>query len=230
MPTLIPEEDIPRRQSREGIPFILAKFNPLSLLLTFGAVIAQIYIITKYPDANFIWYSYTLIGFTIADVVVLAILTRGDIFYSKLPFTEPGIGPKIKYIFGILLPMFGILFFMMIFQTIEKLAVSSEDLYLYYGASAILEEVFFRQLIISIFSTKRDENPLYLWLGVLVSSILFSLAHILVYGHSIWIMAAMFFYGLILGVTYIYIQDITVCMIVHMILNLFAVGNMLVQI
>jgi membrane protease YdiL (CAAX protease family) len=230
MPELIPEEDIPRRRSREGIQYILAKFNPLSLFMMFGAVIAQIYIITKYPNADFIWYSYTLIAFALTDIVVLAILTRGDIFYSKLPFTEPGIMPKLKYVFGILLPMFGILFFMMIFQTIEKLAVASEDLYLYYGASAILEEAFFRQLILSIFSIKKKAEPMYLWIGTLVSGVLFSLAHIFVYGQSLWLMLTMFFYGFILAITFIYIQDITVCMIVHLILNLIAVGNMLVNI
>jgi membrane protease YdiL (CAAX protease family) len=232
MPELIPEEDLERKrynENRGGIQYILAKFNPLSLLMIFGALLAQVYIITKYPNAEFIWYSYTLIAFGLIDIIGLAILTRGDIFYSKLLFTEPGITPKAKYIFGIILPLLGILIVMMVFQTVEKLAVSDEDMYLYYGASAILEEAFFRMFIISIFSVKKSDKR-YLYIGAFVSALLFSLAHIVVYGHSIFLMLTMFFYGLILAIAFIFVQDITVCMIVHLILNLIAVGNMLVQI
>lgn len=116
----------------------------------------------------------------------------------------------------------GITFFL--FQKIIRFSVSVEDLFLYYGSAAIIEEVFFRMFLISLFDKYNKK-----YLGVVFSSILFMLSHLVVYRESPEMLFITLFSGVIFSFYYIGYKDITIPMIVHMIINLIAVGNLLVQ-
>ena len=115
---------------------------------------------------------------------------------------------------------------MFISQTIFRLTLTTEDLYMYYVAGAIIEEGMFRMFIVSFFMMKTKIK----YVGIIISSVIFMVSHWSVYGQSPDMMLAVFLSGVMFGIFYVMSKDITITMIAHIIINLIAVGNLLLQV
>ena len=106
-----------------------------------------------------------------------------------------------------------------------RLALSTTDLYLYFVASAIIEELFFRMFLIGIFETKTKLK----WAGLFIAAFVFALFHIPTYWPNVEILLAMFLGGIIFGFFFVASKDVTITMIAHICINLIVVGSLLMQ-
>lgn len=203
-----------------------AKYTPISLFLKITAIIIMIYLTTKYFGVNE-WGNYTLMFslMGIFSIVGVVWLNKGNIIVLQMDYLKDSFKAVLFGVYIILL-VFIIALIMFISQTIFRLTISTEDMYMYYVAGAILEEGLFRMFIVSFFMVKTKLK----YLGIVISSIIFMLSHWAVYGQSPDMMLAVLLSGIMFGIFYVISKDITITMIAHIIINLIAVGNLLLQV
>lgn len=117
----------------------------------------------------------------------------------------------------------------MISQYIVKtqLSVSTTEKALYYLFAGIGEEMFFRLFLIETIKKISGNTPSSKALGIIFSSLAFTAIHVNYYNNFPQLMAV-FVGGLILSIFYVVWSDITANMLAHFLLNLIAVGNVLV--
>lgn len=210
-------------KSKNQLNFL--KFNPLSLSLLSFAILAEIYIIAKYFGKD-ITANFSILLLVLGTIALFGMLwiNEGKFLIYELPFLGNW-KQGLKYIVGIATLMAIIGFMMMFFKATFRYALKLVDTYFYYLAAAVIEEAFFRMLLISYFMTrKRIPNRFIgLILGVMTSSFFFMIAHWSVYGHSIPLMSAMFFGALLYSAYYLAFQDITITMLGHLLINFITV-------
>lgn len=96
-----------------------------------------------------------------------------------------------------------------------RLALSLTDLFMYFIATAIIEELFFRMFLVSFLQLKMRIKGL----GIVVSAIIFMLFHIPAYWPSIEMLLAMFLGGCVFAISFLSSKDITVTMVAHLTIN-----------
>lgn len=115
-----------------------------------------------------------------------------------------------------------------------RYALSREEIYFYFISAAIMEEIFFRYGLCGVMKVELFPR-LHLELGdhfenitiSLITAFIFMLSHWEYYGGSQIGMAAMFIGGIIFAIVYLYTKDISISMVAHVIVNLIAVGHLL---
>lgn len=204
------------------------KMNPLALLLMSFALIAEIYLIVKYLgiDPYAIW-SVVLLSLGCGALLGVLWLTKGKVITSELPFIK-GTWPALKYVFGMfsLVALIALIDFLL--QMSFRYALETIDIYFYYLAAAVIEEAFFRLFLINVFIwvlSRKIGKIGAIVIGVLVSSIIFMLAHWSAYGTSPHLMMAMFFGGIAFSIYYLVFKDITITMLAHLLINFITVST-----
>jgi len=220
-----------KKKLEKNIDFM--KFNPISFLLFITALLIEIYLISKYGGSEpSTIYSIILFALGLVALIGLLWLNKGEILVREFPIKSLKDG--VKYIIGLLILIASITIMMLIVRVSFKLAMENIDIYFYYIAAAIIEEAFFRMFLISLFISKIPNKLFGLIIGVLVSSLIFMLAHYSAYGQQVDLMLSMFLGGLTFSVFYIYFRDITITMWGHMIINLIVtyqqIGSILMQV
>ena len=165
-----------------------------------------------------------LISFGVIGLIGIIILNRGALLNYDLKFLH-GWKEAGMYFFAIFSLYVVITVIWSIFGALIRFSISLIDLYFYYGSSAILEEVFFRMFIISIFNKYKKKK-----VGAVVSSIGFWIAHFNTYGTSIPLALILICSGLAFSIYYIHFKDITIPMVAHLAINLTVVGHLLIQV
>ena len=203
-----------------------AKYTPISLFLKITAIMIMMYLTAKYFGVNE-WGNYTLM-FTIMgilSIVGVVWLNKGNIIILQMDYLKDSFKAVLFGVYIVLL-IFIIALIMFISQTVFRLTLSTEDLYMYYVAGAIIEEGMFRMFIVYFFMVKTKIK----YFGIIISSIIFMFSHWEVYGQSPDMMLAVLLSGIMFGIFYVMSKDITITMIAHIIINLIAVGNILLQV
>ena len=203
-----------------------AKYTPISLFLKITAIIIMVYLTTKYFGVNE-WGNYTLMFVVLGTLSFVGVLwlNKGNIIVLQMDYFKDTFKAVLFVVYVVLL-VFVIALIMFISQTIFRLTLTTEDLYMYYVAGAIIEEGMFRMFIVSFFMMKTKIK----YVGIIISSVIFMLSHWSVYGQSPHMMLAVLLSGIMFGIFYVMSKDITITMIAHIIINLIAVGNILLQV
>jgi len=218
----------------------IMKFNIISLMFTLLSLFFELYLISKYTGSSDIDSSAYVpfamriffqgaIGF--AGMIILNLLNKESFLEKDFPI--PNAKQGIYYLIGIL----SLFLFQMIVQTVVqvvfRLAMEPIDIYFYYLAAAVIEEIFYRMFLISLivflFSRINARIPEFIitFFAMIISSFIFMLVHISAYGERPDLLAAMFFVGMVLATYYILFKDITVPIIGHLLINLLATWIML---
>lgn len=211
-------------QKRKNQDQELSRFTPISLFLTVIAILIMTYLMIKYYGQSWIPYAIILISFGVLGLFGIIILNKGVFLNYDLKFLHGWKEAGIYFIAIISLYVI-ITVIWSIFGAFIRFSVSPMDLYFYYGSSAILEEVFFRMFIISIFNKYNKK-----YIGAIISSIGFWIAHFSTYGTSVQLALILICSGLAFSIYYIQFKDITIPMVAHMLINLTVVGNLLIQV
>ena len=203
-----------------------AKYTPISLFLKITAIIIMVYLTTKYFGVNE-WGNYTLMFVVLGTLSFVGVLwlNKGNIIVLQMDYFKDTFKAVLFVVYVVLL-VFIIALIMFISQTIFRLTLTTEDLYMYYVAGAIIEEGMFRMFIVSFFMMKTKIK----YVGIIISSVIFMVSHWSVYGQSPDMMLAVLLSGIMFGIFYVMSKDITITMIAHIIINLIAVGNLLLQV
>ena len=203
-----------------------AKYTPISLFLKLTAIFIMAYLTTKYYGVNE-WGNYTLLMLVLGILSFVGVLwlNKGNIMILQIDYLTDSY-KAILFVFYIVIGVFTIALIMFISQMVFKLTISTEDMYMYYVAGAIIEEGMFRMFIVSFFMIKTRIK----YFGIIISAFIFMLSHWEVYGQSPDMMLAVMLSGILFGIFYVMSKDITITMIIHIIINLIAVGNILLTV
>jgi len=218
----------------------IMKFNIVSLMFTLLALFMELYLISKYTGSSdtsssaYVPFMISLFlqgAFGFAGIIILNLFNKEVFLEKEFPFKDGKQG--LYYLIGIL----SLFLFQMIVQTVVqvvfRLAMEPIDIYFYYLAAAVIEEIFYRMFLISLimflFSRINARIPEFImtFLAMIISSFIFMLVHISAYGERPDLLAAMFFVGMVLATYYILFKDITVPIIGHLLINLLATWIML---
>lgn len=203
-----------------------AKYTPVSFLLKISSIIIMIYLTTKYLGVNdYGIYTLILLILGVLSIVGVIWLNKGNIFILEMEYLKDKY-KALLFVFYVVVLFFIIMMIMFISQFVFRLTISTEDMYMYYVAAAIIEEGMFRMFIVSFFMIKTRIK----YFGIVISSVIFMFSHWEVYGQSPDMMLAVMLSGVAFGIFYVMSKDITITMLVHVFINLFAVGNILLQV
>lgn len=191
------------------------------------------YILLKYygrdPYGDFA-LSLLMLGLT--ALIGVAIVRGSKITHFQTYYFE-GDGPFLFVLFiVIIVALLSMSWFFL--GLILRYALDPIDLYFYYLAAAIMEEMFFRFFLCGVSKkllserTKLNEHLQNSIIAVF-TAVAFMLAHYEYYGKDPVGMGAMFLGGIIFALFYLYTKDIAITMIAHLIVNYISVGNMLAQ-
>jgi len=220
------------RQYKKKKPFLKSSdqkevdgyFNPISFSLLIFAIITISFITIRHITASFIPFAIVLISLGISALLGSIYVCDGYLpFKSEIPFFKDSIEILLFFI-GILslIAIVGITSY--IFLEVIKFALSDLELYFYYGCAGVIEEAFFRHFLISF--GYKIKKP---YLMIIVSLIVFTLAHIVTYWEQLEMLLILLFGAIFFTIYFILYKDITVIMIAHIIINIISVGNLLVQ-
>lgn len=203
-----------------------AKFTPISLFMLLSALLIEFYLTLKYYGVNeYGDYTLLLLVLGILGFIGIIWLNKGNILVLRMDYLQDGF-KAVLFIFYIIILVFIIALLMFISQMVFRLTISTEDMYMYYIAGAIIEETVFRMFLVSFFMIKTKIR----YFGIIISSVIFMFSHWEVYGQSPDMMIAVLLSGIMFGLFYIMSKDITITMIAHVIINLIAVGNILMTV
>ena len=201
----------------------LIRFNSISIVLTCTSIMVELYLTWKYfgkdPYAN---YSLLLLFLGIIGLFGAYWLNPTTLFDLKDYYLKDMV-EGLRFLSLILITMVLVGASMAVLNVSFRLALSTTDLYLYFLASAIIEELFFRMFLVGFFETKTKLKGV----GIIISAFIFTIFHYDAYGHSLEMMLAMFLGGIIFGIIYLLSKDITITMIAHLFINIIAVGSLL---
>lgn len=205
----------------------LSKFNTISLLFSILAFCIELYLVLKYFTLT-AWalYSSVLIVLWVISFLGIVVLNQeeGEILVKhSFERERDSITGLLIYISMILITIAAIGILNWIFGYFIRFAMETTDLYLYYIAAAIIEEQFFRMFLISAFERYNLAG-----IGILVQAFAFMFAHWEVYSNSVYTLIITLVAGLVFGMVYYSAKDISITMSAHIIINLIAVGSLLV--
>lgn len=212
------------------------RFSSISLILAIIAIIIEIYIIGKYHGKDdYANYSILLLILGIFGFTGAFMLNKEGIFVLNDYYLK-SVNGALKFITSVVGLLLAMGFLMLTLRATFRFALEAIDLYLYYLAAAVIEELFFRFFLISLVMRVRIQllppvisKGISAILALFISSTIFMIAHWEVYGHSGELMTAMFIGGIIFGLFFIIMKDITINMVAHLIINLLNVGTLLVM-
>ena len=212
-----------RKEKNYGKGSELIRFNSISIVLTCASIMVELYLTWKYfgkdPYAN---YSLLLLFLGIIGIFGAYWLNPVKLFDLKDYYLKDKV-EGLKFLSLILITMVLVGSCMAFLNVTFRLALSTTDLYLYFLASAIIEELFFRMFLIGFFETKTKLKGV----GIIVSAFIFAIFHFDAYGHSLEMMLAMFLGGIVFGIIYLLSKDITITMVAHLFINIIAVGSLI---
>lgn len=199
-------------------------FSPISIILVFVGLAGEAYITVKYwgidPYAN---YSLMLL---ILGIVALSFLfiVNPDIFtkYQTKNLKEENV---IFFGLGILMTIAAVTIVWAVLRITIRFALTTEDLYFYYISTAIIEELVFRMAIFGIIRSKVKFGTI---IGIPISALVFMMAHYEYYGQNYVNMIAVLLSGVVFAIVYVIFDDISVSKAAHVIINIIAVGNILI--
>lgn len=201
--------------------YLLVSFTPISFLLYIIAMIGELYITLKYygsdPYAN---YSLFLFILGIISFAGMVYLNGGGVIRFQYRFLKE----PVIWLFCVVFLMFSLAVAWTVAKVGIRYALSDTDLYFYYISTAVIEEMFFRMFICGMLRIKFNLNIIIV---ILFSSALFMFFHIEHYMMQPYALGVMFFGGIMFSIFYLYTKDITVTMVAHVVVNIFAVGNLL---
>lgn len=201
----------------------LIRFNSISIVLTCASIMVELYLTWKYfGKDDYANYSLLLLFLGIIGLFGAYWLNPTTLFDLKDYYLKDMV-EGLRFLSLILITMVLVGSSMAVLNVTFRLALSTTDLYLYFLASAIIEELFFRMFLVGFFETKTKLKGL----GIIVSAFIFTIFHFPAYGHSLEMMIGMFAGGIIFGIIYLLSKDITITMIAHLLINIIAVGSLL---
>lgn len=211
------------------------QFNVVALTIFSLALFVELYLINKYAGiSNFVPYSISLfLQGTVALIGIILINVAIKQFFLDKEFPIQTGRQGFYYLIGILSLFILQMVVQAVVQIVFRLAMEPIDIYYYYLAAAVIEEVFYRMFLISlivfIFSKINTEIPEFviIFVAMIISSFVFMMVHLSAYGERPDLLLAMFFVGMVLAIYFIIFKDITVPMIAHLLINLVATGLML---
>lgn len=221
------------------------QINPLVLIIGGSALLSELYLISKYgiQEAGIEW---SLIIFTLGMVglvgTIFLNLSEQRSFLAPIPI-QPGKGALktgFRYLVGIGILLFLLTMSWAIARGLVRYAVEDIDVYVYYLASAVLEELFFRLFLISLIMylflrfAKGIPRFMAILVAIILSSVAFALAHGSVYATDPGALIATLLSGFFLGIFLLLYEDVLVTMLAHLFSNLLVVliqfGIILVQV
>jgi len=202
----------------------LLRFSSISILLAVMAIIIEAYIIWKYIGKDlYANYSVLLLVLGLIGFTGVFFLNPSGIFnFNDYYMKDLESGLKFLSYILMLVVSVGVMMFVLNFS--YRFALELVDLYLYYLAAAVIEELFFRMFLVNLLRRVKLG-----WFSIIISALIFMIAHWDAYGHSLQMMTAMFLGGIIFGAFYLLSKDITITMLGHLIINLISVGSLLVM-
>ncbi len=218
------------------IGFKVLKITEVLIYLSLGATFVQF--LRHIGDADPLGRDFAIqnLLFTILGSSFFAFLITGRL--ERVNFNQ--IGGIGRFGWEILLGMgltLGINIFIAYFISLPKYQVTPAEYYLFFFNSAILEEVFFRGLILNIFrvilnalysATSTTVNRLFIDLNsVFLCALVFMFFHFGVYKGEPIILASTFLGGVVLGFVYVRSNNILSPMIAHVFNNMVATRNLL---
>lgn len=214
-----------RQMKNKGVitqdEYLLLSFTPISFLLYIVAMFGELYITLKYfgsdPYANYSLFLFILGFISFGGIIYL---NKGGVIRFQYKFIKE----PVIWLFSIVFLMFSLAISWTIAKVGIRYALSDTDLYFYYISTAVIEEMFFRMFLCSLLKIRFNLNVVVV---ILFTSVLFMLFHIEAYMDKPYALVVMFFGGVMFSVFYLYTKDITVTMVAHVIVNIFAVGNLL---
>ena len=212
-----------RKEKNYGKSSELIRFSFISIILIFASILIEFYLTWKYfgkdPYAN---YSLLLLFLGIIGLFGAYWLNPVKLFDLKDYYLKDKV-EGLRFLSLILITMVLVGGTMAFLNVSFRLALSTTDLYLYFLASAIIEELFFRMFLVGFFETKTKLKGV----GIIVSAFIFAIFHFDAYGHSLEMMLAMFLGGIVFGIIYLLSKDITITMVAHLFINIIAVGSLI---
>ena len=197
------------------------------------AVLIMLYIGLKYINSQ----NSTSVGYASYAMILIVFGTIGFFSVDYFDNGEINIIPKTWKEFdktNFLILMFTLLMLSMLIDYFLKatirFALLGIDLFLYYVFAGICEEAFYRAFLINFIIrlfTKHGDRPKIrtLIFSVLISSFIFMMSHLAVYGSNIPMFLSTFVGGLLLGGFYIIFRDIGANMISHAVKNAIGYAN-----
>jgi len=226
------------------------QFSPVSIIeIFFMAFPMLVYLYMRYhltdPYGDFAGVLLVLGVIALAGIVILR---REKIIKIQYHYLQ-NIDRILLFIILIfaLVAALGLIWFLM--GALLRYGLSTTDLYFYFIGTAIIEELFFRMFLCGTLKKLLDSTKKHfprvakviaisvisgisfmtveLLLISLVSGTVFAMAHVQAYGGYLPGMISMFIGGFTFSLFYLYSEDIGVSMTAHIIVNIIAVGNLL---
>ncbi|KKN09386.1 hypothetical protein LCGC14_1047170 [marine sediment metagenome] len=202
----------------------------ISFVLNLLGIGIMLYIGIKYyndPNPNvvaFTRYAFLLAGFGVIGFFTIDYFDNRQINIKPKRFNE---FDTTRFIM-----VAGVLFIIsmyvdFILKVTIKYALSDIDQVMFYVFSGVCEEAFFRAFLINMIlgvTTKKGQKPRFFVIvtAVLLSSVAFMSAHLVVYGSNMPMLISTLVGGIILGSFYVIFRDIAANMLAHSLKN--AVG------
>lgn len=202
----------------------IVRFSSISLILSVVAIVIEGYLTWSYfgKDA---YANYSLLLLVLGIVSVSGAYYLNPKVFVLNDYYLKDAKESMRFFTLILATMACVGVMQALLKLTFRLALTTSDLYLYFVASAIIEELFFRMFLIGFFETKTRLK----WMGVFISAFIFMLFHIPAYWPSVEMLLAMLLGGLLFGLFFLASKDITITMIAHICVNLIVVGSLLIQ-
>lgn len=205
---------IKRRLIKQGKQEIV-RFSAISLILSVIALVIEGYLTIKYfgtdPYAN---YALLLLFLGLIGISGAYWLNPKSLFVLNDYYLKD-VEKTGQFIVSILMTILCIAIIQVVLKTTFRLALSLTDLLMYFIASAIVEELFFRMFLVSYFKLKTRLKSF----GIVISAFVFMLFHIPTYWPSVEMLSAMFLGGCVFGAAFLLTKDITAGMIAHLTIN-----------
>ena len=223
------------RTKRTELDKSFMKFNIISLMFLSLSLFIELYLISKYYGTSaYVPFAISIFlqgAIALVGMIILNAINKESFMDKEFPIQNAKQGAY--YLFGIFSLFVLQMVVQAVMQIVFRLAMETIDLYFYYLAAAVIEEVFYRMflisLIVTIFYRINTQIPefIIIFVAMLISSFVFMLVHLSAYGDRPDLLLAMFFVGMVLAIYYIIFKDITVPMLGHLLINLLATWLML---
>jgi len=204
--------------------------TPISYLLTLLGIGIMAYIGIKYIgssdplEVSYAGYAFLFAGLGLVGFFTIDYFDNRKINIIPKPFNEIDMA---KFVIVAIVMWIGGMYIDFVTRLTIRLALSDMDLILYYIFAAVCEELFFRAFLINFIigiSTKKGKKPkmIVILFALIVSSFLFMVIHLQVYGSNMPMMVSTLLGGFLLGGGYIIFRDISANIGAHALKN--AVG------
>jgi membrane protease YdiL (CAAX protease family) len=199
-------------------------FTQIAVVLIFIAASVMMYLyLTHYNiegDEDWSKYALMMFLFSIIGYFGTQLINQEPLFSKKYKKFNPSTGLRATIILA------ASMFTQIISQAAFSFSTTEEGLYFIFAAVA--EEVFFRIFLLNLFLQGKDKPKIPQIIGaVIVQAILFTAIHQNYY-NNLPMLFSVFLGGIILGFFYVVWKDATANIIGHLLVNIIAVGSLLV--